>query len=354
MNVASIFRQQFHQDPQTCARAQARVNLLGDHTDYNGGLALPSLLPQYIEVALSATTSSSIEAYSSEFGGGQRSLLAAGQQGDWLDFALGCARLFAAAAKVEIAGLQIAVSSNIVSGSGISSSAALELALLRALRQLYSSSLEASSLEASSLSDQQLAHLGQRVEHEYVGLQCGLLDQLAVSCARLGEALLINFADLSQRAIKIHPEFKFVVIHSGSSRRLGASAYNQRRASCEAAARRFNIASISMIKAQQIEQLDPPSAALARHVSGENQRVLAAAAALESGDIAAMAAAMNASHISLRDLYQVSSEALEACRAAALASGALAARLTGAGFGGCIVALVPRGQSLNGNVLAEF
>ena len=354
MNVASIFRQQFHQEPQACARAQARVNLLGDHTDYNGGLALPSLLPQYIEVALSATTSSSIEAYSSEFGGGQRSLLAAGQQGDWLDFALGCARLFAAAAKVEIAGLQIAVSSNIVSGSGISSSAALELALLRALRQLYSSSLEASSLEASSLSDQQLAHLGQRVEHEYVGLQCGLLDQLAVSCARLGEALLINFADLSQRAIKIHPEFKFVVIHSGSSRRLGASAYNQRRASCEAAARRFNIASISMIKAQQIEQLDPPSAALARHVSGENQRVLAAAAALESGDIAAMAAAMNASHISLRDLYQVSSEALEACRAAALASGALAARLTGAGFGGCIVALVPRGQSLNGNVLAEF
>ena len=354
MNVASIFRQQFHQEPQACARAQARVNLLGDHTDYNGGLALPSLLPQYIEVALSATTSSSIEAYSSEFGGGQRSLLAAGQQGDWLDFALGCARLFAAAAKVEIAGLQIAVSSNIVSGSGMSSSAALELALLRALRQLYSSSLEASSLEASSLSDQQLAHLGQRVEHEYVGLQCGLLDQLAVSCARLGEALLINFADLSQRAIKIHPEFKFVVIHSGSSRRLGASAYNQRRASCEAAARRFNIASISMIKAQQIEQLDPPSAALARHVSGENQRVLAAAAALESGDIAAMAAAMNASHISLRDLYQVSSEALEACRAAALASGALAARLTGAGFGGCIVALVPRGQSLNGNVLAEF
>ena len=349
MNVASIFRQQFHQDPQTCARAQARVNLLGDHTDYNGGLALPSLLPQYIEVALSATTSSSIEAYSSEFGGGQRSLLAAGQQGDWLDFALGCARLFAAAAKVEIAGLQIAVSSNIVSGSGISSSAALELALLRALRQLYSS-----SLSARSLSDQQLAHLGQRVEHEYVGLQCGLLDQLAVSCARLGEALLINFADLSQRAIKIHPEFKFVVIHSGSSRRLGASAYNQRRASCQAAARRFNIASISMIKAQQIEQLDPPSAALARHVSGENQRVLAAAAALESGDIAAMAAAMNASHISLRDLYQVSSEALEACRAAALASGALAARLTGAGFGGCIVALVPRGQNLNGNVLAEF
>ena len=354
MNVASIFRQQFHQEPQAYARAQARVNLLGDHTDYNGGLALPSLLPQYIEVALSATTSGSIEAYSSEFGGGQRSLLAAGRQGDWLDFALGCARLFAAAAKVEIAGLQVAVSSNIVSGSGISSSAALELALLRALRQLYSSSLEASSLEASSLSDQQLAHLGQRVEHEYVGLQCGLLDQLAVSCARLGEALLINFADLSQRAIKIHPEFKFVVIHSGSSRRLGASAYNQRRASCEAAARRFNIASISMIKAQQIEQLDPPSAALARHVSGENQRVLAAAAALESGDIAAMAAAMNASHISLRDLYQVSSEALEACRAAALASGALAARLTGAGFGGCIVALVPRGQSLNGNVLAEF
>ena len=349
MNVASIFRQQFHQDPQTCARAQARANLLGDHTDYNGGLALPSLLPQYIEVALSATTSGSIEAYSSEFGGGQRSLLAAGRQGDWLDFALGCARLFAAAAKVEIAGLQVAVSSNIVSGSGISSSAALELALLRALRQLYSS-----SLSARSLSDQQLAYLGQRVEHEYVGLQCGLLDQLAVSCARLGEALLINFADLSQRAIKIHPEFKFVVIHSGSSRRLGASAYNQRRASCEAAARRFNIASISMIKAQQIEQLDPPSAALARHVSGENERVLAAAAALESGDIAAMAAAMNASHISLRDLYQVSSEALEACRAAALASGALAARLTGAGFGGCIVALVPRGQSLNGNVLAEF
>ena len=349
MNVASIFRQQFHQEPQACARAQARVNLLGDHTDYNGGLALPSLLPQYIEVALSATTSGSIEAYSSEFGGGQRSLLAAGRQGDWLDFALGCARLFAAAAKVEIAGLQVAVSSNIVSGSGISSSAALELALLRALRQLYSS-----SLEARSLSDQQLAYLGQRVEHEYVGLQCGLLDQLAVSCARLGEALLINFADLSQRAIKIHPEFKFVVIHSGSSRRLGASAYNQRRASCEAAARRFNIASISMINAQQIEQLDPPSAKLARHVSGENQRVLAAAAALESGDIAAMAAAMNASHISLRDLYQVSSEALEACRAAALASGALAARLTGAGFGGCIVALAPRGQSLNGNVLAEF
>ena len=349
MNVASIFRQQFHQEPQACARAQARVNLLGDHTDYNGGLALPSLLPQYIEVALSATTSGSIEAYSNEFGGGQRSLLASGKQGDWLDFALGCARLFATAAKAEIAGLQIAVSSNIVSGSGISSSAALELALLRALRQLYSS-----SLEARSLSDQQLAYLGQRVEHEYVGLQCGLLDQLAVSCARLGEALLINFADLSQRAIKIHPEFKFVVIHSGSSRRLGASAYNQRRASCEAAARRFNIASISMINAQQIEQLDPPSAKLARHVSGENQRVLAAAAALESGDIAAMAAAMNASHISLRDLYQVSSEALEACRTAALASGALAARLTGAGFGGCIVALAPREQRLNGNVLAEF
>ena len=334
VRARNLFIEQFELEPEASASARGRVNLLGDHTDYNGGWALPSLLREGIEVAISAQSEPGIVATSQQFGVKRRPLAAPASQGDWLDYVHGCLELFAAKYQQPKLGLRLALSSNLPVGSGLSSSAALSIAVLRALGALYKVAID----------DLDMALLAQEVEHRYVGLRCGLMDQLAVACGSMGNALLINCSDNTHRSFPMPANMLFAVIHSGSDRKLSASGYNQRRQLCEQSAQKLGYPDVSNASSGDIAKLSEEAALLVRHVVGENDRTLQAAQALAAADSAAMAELMTASHQSLRDLYRVSSPELEAGVAAALESGALAARLTGAGFGGCIVALLAPGQ----------
>ena len=336
MTTASeLFRQHFAAAPQAAASAHGRVNIIGDHTDYNGGWALPSLLPQSISVALSRQDQPCIDAHSQQLqGGARRELGATACQGHWLDYVQGCLELYAQDQGQRAHGIQLTVHSNLPMGNGLSSSAALCIAVLRALRQLY---------HASS-SDYQLALLAQRVEHQYVGLRCGLMDQLVVACGELSTALLLDCASDQHTPVAIAPNLSFAVLSSGSPRKLSDSVYNQRRELCQRSAQQLGYEHISQAQASDLESLPAEAQPLAQHVLGENQRTQAAATALAAGDLLSLAEAMNQSHHSLRYDYRVSAPALDSCVAEAIACGARAARMTGAGFGGCVVALLEAGQ----------
>ena len=338
MSTASeLFQQHFGATAQAAASAHGRVNIIGDHTDYNGGWALPSLLPQSISVALSPQDQPCIDAHSQQLhGGARRALGATACQGHWLDYVQGCLELYAQdqGQHQRAHGIQLTVHSNLPMGNGLSSSAALCIAVLRALRQLY---------QARS-SDYQLALLAQRVEHQYVGLRCGIMDQLVVACGELGTALLLDCASDQHTPVAIAPNLSFAVLSSGSPRKLSDSAYNQRRELCQRSAQQLGYEHISQAQASDLESLPAEARPLAQHVLGENQRTQAAATALAGGDLLSLAEAMNQSHHSLRYDYRVSAPALDSCVAAAIACGARAARMTGAGFGGCVVALLEAGQ----------
>ena len=337
--ATELFHQHFGAAPQAAASAHGRVNIIGDHTDYNGGWALPSLLPQSISVALSRQDQAHIDAHSQQLhGNARRELGARAQQGHWLDYVQGCLELYAQDQgqdqRQRAQGIQLTVHSNLPMGNGLSSSAALCIAVLRALRQLY----------RARSSDYQLALLAQRVEHQYVGLRCGLMDQLVVACGELGTALLLDCASDQHTPIAIAPNLSFAVLSSGSPRKLSDSAYNQRRELCQRSAQQLGYEHISQASSSDLESLPAEAQPLARHVLGENQRTQAAATALAAGDLLSLAEAMNQSHYSLRYDYRVSAPALDSCVAAAIACGARAARMTGAGFGGCVVALCESGQ----------
>ena len=340
MSTASeLFQQHFGATAQAAASAHGRVNIIGDHTDYNGGWALPSLLPQSISVALSPQDQPCIDAHSQQLhGGARRALGATACQGHWLDYVQGCLELYAqeqGQGQDQCAqGIQLTAHSNLPMGNGLSSSAALCIAVLRALRQLY----------RARSSDYQLALLAQRVEHQYVGLRCGLMDQLVVACGELGTALLLDCASDQHKPVAIAPNLSFAVLSSGSPRKLSDSAYNQRRELCQRSAQQLGYEHISQASASDLESLPAEAQPLAQHVLSENQRTQAAAAALAAGDLLTLAEAMNQSHHSLRYDYRVSAPALDSCVAAAIACGARAARMTGAGFGGCVVALCEAGQ----------
>ena len=339
MTATELFHQHFGAAPQAAASAHGRVNIIGDHTDYNGGWALPSLLPQSISVALSRQDQAHIDAHSQQLhGNARRALGAPARQGHWLDYVQGCLELYAQDQGQDqdqrAHGIQLTVHSNLPMGNGLSSSAALCIAVLRALRQLY----------RARSSDYQLALLAQRVEHQYVGLRCGLMDQLVVACGELGTALLLDCASDQHTPVAIAPNLSFAVLSSGSPRKLSDSAYNQRRELCQRSAQQLGYEHISQASSSDLESLPAEAQPLARHVLGENQRTQAAATALASGDLLSLAEAMNQSHYSLRYDYRVSAPALDSCVAAAIACGARAARMTGAGFGGCVVALCESGQ----------
>jgi galactokinase len=233
-----------------------------------------------------------------------------------------------------IPGLRASISHGVPLGAGLSSSAALEVAVLRALRELYQVPLD----------DLRLALIAHRAEVEYVGVRCGVMDQIAASLGRPGRALFLDARTLRHDLILIPAGYRFLAIGSGVPRRLAEAGYNQRRAECEEAAAQLEVRALRDLTPDdlpRIANLPEPLQRRARHVITENARVLRGVAALRSGDVSAFGRLMLDSHASLRDDYEVSTPELDELVDLAMAHGALGARLTGAGFGGSIVVSVP-------------
>ena len=318
------------------ASAPGRVNLIGEHTDYNHGFVLPVPIPQrtYVELEpraddLVVVTTRELHASRSYQLGQERRV------GDWIDYVQGCTRALAAAGH-RLSGMTLHIHSDVPLGSGLSSSAALEVAVLRAIRDAFSLPID----------DIELALLGQRAENELVGAPVGAMDQLAASLGEPGTALFIDMQSLQTRRVPL-PAADLIVIASGIEHDHAAGDYRTRRAECEAAARALGVASLrELVQADtpRIDRLPEPLDRRVRHVMTENARVLGAVDAIVEGDLRRLGSLFRASHISMRDDYEVSLPAIDMLVEIADAQpDVYGARLTGGGFGGSIVAVAERG-----------
>jgi galactokinase len=315
-------------EPDAVADAPGRVNLLGEHTDYNDGFVLPVAITQRTRVAMKRNGTEAFTLHAAELGQSVRFSFDAPPQEHFASYVFGCLAL-ARAERADVPGLDIEVSSEVPMGVGLSSSAALEVATLRCLRQLLDLPFD----------DVVIAQLAQRAEIEYAHVRCGIMDQMASSLAGTERAVLIDTRSLERREVPLPPGSAVLVLDSGVPRTLAGSGYNQRRSECERAAAALGVASLRDVqRLEDIEALpEEVPRRRARHVFTENARVLLAA---ECTDAAAFGKLMNASHASLRDDYEVSTPELDLLvRWLQVEEGVFGARLTGAGFGGACVAL---------------
>jgi galactokinase len=314
--------------------APGRVNLMGDHTDYNEGFVLPLAIDRACTVTAVTRPGRRVTAVSHEVPGAV-DLAVDGSDAprdvvpSWGRFVAGAVRALAAR-DVPVAAADLAISSTVPVGSGLSSSSALSVALTQAL----------ADQSGAPIAGVAAARLASAAEIAATGVPGGLMDQLASLFGRAGHALLIDCRELSVTPVPIPPRIAVVVVHSGVPRTLVGSEYASRRAECEAAATRLGVRSLRDATLDQVRDLPR-----ARHVVTENARVLDTAAALPAGDLSVLGPLLRASHASLRDDYDVSTPELDLLVDLLLEGGAAGARLTGAGFGGCVVALAQRNHA---------
>lgn len=320
------------------SRAPGRLELFGAHTDYNEGYVAAIAIGQAAVAAAAPRDDGLVRAVSdheSERADLSLGAIEAGPQGCWWDYLAGVIALLAEHG-CAVTGADLALVSDVPVGSGVASSAAVELAYALALTALFGCEIGA----------EELALLCQRAENEYVGMRCGILDQFSSSFGRAGRAMWLDCRTLQRRLVPISDRgARFVVCDTRRPRELVGSEYNRRREQCEQAARLLGVSALRDLDLPTLEtragELDDTLLRRARHVVSENERVQRGVALLEAGEVAAVGEIINRTHESLRDDYQVSCSELEAMRAAALgAPGCYGARLVGAGFGGCVMALV--------------
>lgn len=346
-NAVEILKKRFGNGPvDVVSRAPGRVNLIGEHTDYNGGYVLPFAVDRFTEVALRRRRDMRVRVYSSAFDevlSVKLPLDSPGRRGGWPDYILGILRELSDLMALP-RGFDAAIAGDVPIGAGLSSSASLEVAVAVGLVRLYGLDIE----------DLELVKLCQRAERDFVGMPCGIMDQYAAYFGEPGKAIFLDTRALSHRTVTLNLEdVAFLVIDSGVRRSLADSGYARRRGECEEAvswlARRFPGRRIEFLRDVTPEMLDEVRGEMpenlwkrAAHVVGENQRVLAAVEALEAGDPVEVGALVHASHVSLRDLFQVSTPELDFLVDWGISHGALGARLVGGGFGGVTLHLVPR------------
>ncbi|GAA3241633.1 galactokinase [Actinocorallia longicatena] len=311
--------------------APGRVNLIGEHTDYNAGLVLPFALPQGVTVAGSRRDDGLLEIHSQ--GRSETVDLAGLEPGSvtgWAAYVAGVAGVLREAGH-PVGGATLRFVSDLPPGAGVSSSAALECATALALTALYGVRLDRA----------ELVLVAQRAENRYAGVPCGVLDQSASLLCRAGHALLLDCASGESAQIPLDlGDHRVLVVDTRADHRLGDGGYADRRASCEKAAGLLGVAALRELTDPEPPLDDPVLRRRVRHVVGENLRVEAAVGHLRRGEIAAIGPLLTASHVSLRDDYEVSWPEADAAVEAALGAGALGARMFGGGFGGSILALV--------------
>lgn len=335
--VQEQFSAAFKEPPAFIVRAPGRVNLIGEHTDYNDGFVFPLAIDRAAFIALRPRADKLVLAISLDMDDRREFALDDLQQSAapaWIDYLVGVAWSLQSRGLV-LRGWEGVVSGDVPIGAGLSSSAALELATARAFHCVSDFEWEAKPMALAC----------QQAENEWLGVNCGIMDQMISASGVHDRALLIDCRSLETSSAPLPPGTAVVILDTGTRRGLVDSKYNERREQCEAAARHFSIAALRDISSaefmERAHELDELSRARARHVITENERTLQAREAMHAGDATALGQLMIESHISLRDDFEVSSPALDAIVNCANADqSCFGARMTGAGFGGCAVALV--------------
>jgi len=340
--VAAAFRDRYGSDPALVVRAPGRVNLIGEHTDYNDGFVFPMAIDRAAWIALRPREDGRVVATSLDFDetrefdlGG----LGKKETDGWIEYLKGTAWALLDAGHV-LKGFDGVVAGDVPLGAGLSSSASIEMATARALAA-------ASGLRWDPAP---MALLGQRAENKWVGVNCGIMDQLISAAGVEDKALLIDCRSLETRAVPLPRGTVIAVLDTATRRGLVDSAYNERRAQCEAAAKIFGVKALRDVSSEQLAaraaELEPTTLRRARHVVTEDERTLAAAEAMRKDDATELGRLMNESHESLRYDFEVCNDGLNVMvDEARRAPGCFGARMTGAGFGGCAVALVAADRS---------
>jgi galactokinase len=330
------------------AFAPGRVNLIGEHTDYNDGLALPFAIGQGVTVRGQRAAARTVDVIASDLGARDSFELAAPPPSrGWRAFARGAVAELSAAG-FELVACRLEITGTVPRGSGLSSSAALEVALCLALLALA---------EAPAPDRIELARICSRVENEWVGARTGLLDQIASLCGERDHALRIDFRSLTVSPVELDlGDYALVTLDSGERHANAAGeeqpGYNVRRAECIRACELLGVASLRDVTLEMAAQLPDPLAARARHVITENERVQETVAALRHRDLVQVGELLNASHTSLRDCFEVSTPAVEATVERLRDAGAIGARIVGGGFGGHVLGLMAPGKAPPGDAVA--
>jgi galactokinase len=337
--IALRFAYAFGASPDLIARAPGRVNLIGEHTDYNDGFVLPAAIGVETMVAAARRSDGVIRVLAADLGGAidQFSLYGSIDQSQlgWSNYVRGMIKVMQGDG-VALTGADLAISGTVPQGAGLSSSASLEVAVGHAMASLAGETIDAT----------RLAQLAQRAESDFVGCKCGIMDQLVSARGQAGHALLIDCRSLETEPVRILDGLSIMIVHSGVSRGLVDGAYNERRAQCEAAAAYFGVAALRDVDLALLESgkgtLDALTYMRARHVVAENERTRSAAVALSTGDVTTLRELMAASHASMRDDFAITVPAIDhlvdIIGNAAGPDGGV--RMTGGGFGGAVVALV--------------
>jgi galactokinase len=324
------------------ARGPGRVNLIGEHTDYNDGLALPFAIDRGVTVTAEPLDGDGIEARALDLGEEDEFPISAPERAEgWRAFVRGAVAELTAAGH-ELRPCRLTIESDLEQGAGLSSSAALETALCLALLGVAG--------EDEPADRRDLARLCSRVENEWVGAETGLLDQLASLCSEPGHAVRIDFATLAIEPVPLElAGWTLVTLDSGATHSIAASGYNERRRECTRACELLGIGSLR--EAGEIDELPEPLRARARHVLTENARVDAMVTALRAGDLEAAGRLLDAGHASLRDDYAASVPEVERTVEQLKQAGAAGARMVGGGFGGAVLALLPPGVAVPAGAL---
>jgi galactokinase len=334
------FQVLFGANPDVRADAPGRVNLIGEHVDYQGGCVLPCAIPQRTSVEMRRRADTTIRVWSAldpnqvgEFASGREV-----QRGTWIDYVAAIPWSLRRRG-LRVPGLDVRVESTVPVGVGLSSSASLEVALLRALRALLELAID----------DVQIAQIAQSAEVDFVGAPVGIMDQMAASLAAERDALFLDTRTLQYERIPLPPSIELIVISSGVLHQHAGGSYAERRAESEAAARLLGVRWLTDVAVDDLARLNSLPAVLARrarHVITEQARVIAAAAALRCGDLARLGQLFDASHVSMRDDYAVSVPEVDTLVECGRADpSVIGARLTGGGFGGAVVMLASAGQA---------
>lgn len=340
-NVKNVFSTVLGYPATHIIQAPGRVNLIGEHTDYNDGFVLPCAINYQAVVAAAKRDDHIVRVISVDYGN-QENQFSLNEKIEfqtdcmWANYIRGVVSCLLARGLL-FQGADIVVSGNVPQGAGLSSSAALEVVIGQTFKALYD--LEISQVE--------IALNGQQAENEFVGCNCGIMDQLISACGKQHHALLLDCRSLETQAVSMPTDMAIMIINSNKKRGLVDSEYNTRRLQCEEAAHLFGVTALRDVTIEQfnarIGELDPVVAMRARHVITENARTLKAAEALRQGDMHIMGELMRQSHQSMRDDFEITVPEVDLL--VEIVKGVIGeqggVRMTGGGFGGCIVALVP-------------
>ena len=332
--ITECFGTVFERAPDINGFTPGRVNLIGEHTDYNGGMVLPTALALGVTIALSPRQDNKIKIWSDKFEDIAERKTTDPAINHWSDYIVG-AIVMANEQGFLTSGADIAVKTTLPFGAGISSSAAVTVGVLKLSRDLAN----------AEMSDKDIAVLARRIENEFIGMPCGIMDQMAVAIANPGQALALDTETLDYDLVDLPKNYHMAVIHSGQFRQLNEGRYKERKEECDAIKRVIghdNICQISDSEFASLSTLPETLQRRARHCMTDHRRTVEAVECLRDTNITRLGTLMNESHISMRDDFEITVPKVDDLVADAIKFGALGARQTGGGFGGCIVACIAR------------